>query len=73
MELCNNCPHRKKLKYTTFFECEKYGVVLEDNPPRKHWKCLEDEMKENKTEEKTVQEESQVRRRKTKREFIEVK
>ena len=64
MELCNSCESRKKVKYTTFFECVKYGMILDGNPPKKCWKCLENEIEAKKASE---------RKTKKKKEFIEVK
>ena len=51
-ELCNNCEYRKKRKFTTLFECKKYGQILVGNPPVKCKQCLEEKEKPKKTKKK---------------------
>lgn len=39
MAYCDNCEHRKKLKYSTMFFCENYRKTLEGNPPVRLEEC----------------------------------
>ena len=51
-EYCNNCDYRKKLPFSTLFECEKYDEILEGNPPIKCEKCKSDEDSDKKCKKK---------------------
>lgn len=40
MEKCGNCKYRKKLRRSTYYNCEKYNEIITTNPPEKLEQCI---------------------------------
>lgn len=40
MESCGKCDFKKKLRYSTYYRCDKYDEVLTGEPAQKCAKCL---------------------------------
>ena len=55
------CPHKRRLQYSTYFTCLKYGnQILSGNVPKKCDECIADGQ-------------TKTKRKKKEKEFIEVK
>lgn len=55
--LCEaRCEHKSKLRFSTYFQCDKYNVVLLGNPCKKCKKCLEESQSVQKTRSKKANE-----------------
>lgn len=69
---CDNCEFKKKVKFSTLFECKRYGKILDGNPTEKLEEC--DTIEPDPSELKIPKEELTDKGKKSKKkDFIEVK
>lgn len=61
MARCGNCEHKKKVRSTTFYRCDKYDTILPTNPAMQCVECIRSH-DQNKPKQKSA-----------KKDFIQVK
>ena len=49
---CGDCSHFKKVRYSNYFECTKYGKILTSRPPEKCEECIDDDKKKKRPSKK---------------------
>lgn len=76
MKTCNGCRHKKKLRTTTYYQCDKYNKILYGSPLKPCNECVDD-ISSRPTDEmiedikKSIEEKG--KKKKSKKDIIEVK